>query len=75
MKRLFSVSVIFLSLGLFTLTIASCEKKCGDPPSGDCICTEEYAPVCGSDHQTYSNACYAKCNGITSYTPGECEIK
>lgn len=35
--------------------------------------TKIYAPVCGCNDVTYSNASEAECKGITSYTQGKCQ--
>ncbi|MBK8444087.1 MAG: hypothetical protein IPL35_12020 [Sphingobacteriales bacterium] len=43
-------------------------------PDGDCICPAIYAPVCGGNGITYSNACEAECNGVFVYVEGECNI-
>lgn len=37
------------------------------------MCTEEYAPVCGCNGQTYPNRCYAQADGVDVATPGRCE--
>lgn len=62
-----------------------CEPRAAETPSvevqlepievaagGDCNCLDVYDPVCGSNGVTYSNACYARCDGVTDYTEGPC---
>jgi hypothetical protein len=43
---------------------------CRDIPE---VCTEEYAPVCGCDDQTYGNACFAAAAGVSIVSDGPCE--
>ena len=33
----------------------------------NCMCAAEWAPVCGEDGQTYSNACEARCAKVTNF--------
>jgi hypothetical protein len=50
-------------------------NSCRIPPPfqpESCICPLIFAPVCGCNGQTYSNACFARCE-VRSFTEGACE--
>ena len=52
-----------------------CQGPCGAP--GQCLpkpmaCTGNFAPVCGCDLNTYSNACAAAAAGVNVVKEGEC---
>jgi hypothetical protein len=59
-----------------------CQYRPGDvcgfaDASGICarkpaLCTDEHAPVCGCDGETYANACVASMNGVTVRRKGAC---
>ena len=58
----------FTLLLFIGLTFWNCEDI--DLPNA---CNDMYAPVCGSDGVTYGNDCYARNEGISEWTLGECD--
>lgn len=42
---------------------------CKDIPQ---VCTQDFAPVCGCDDKTYSNACTAAANSVSLVSLGAC---
>lgn len=68
-------SVLYISI--LSFLFLACSKgpepaNCVAVENSDCICTMEYAPVCGCDDVTYSNQCAASCVGIEVVSQGEC---
>ena len=43
----------------------------GQTQGKECVCPAVIEPVCGSDGQTYQNACQAACAGVEA-RPGAC---
>lgn len=59
---------------ILCINFSQCEKDdCKEKIKTDCICTENYDPVCGCNNKTYGNACMAECSGITEHTKGSCK--
>ena len=64
--------VLTFCLSLSGLIFGCTKNNCVETPKDDCVCTQQYDPVCGCNGKTYGNACEASCASINDFTPGEC---
>jgi len=64
MKNLYILFICLFSLSLSQVNAQN---------TSDCMCSEEYDPVCAADGSTYANFCFATCENADIVFEGACE--
>jgi hypothetical protein len=74
MKKVFFI-VFILMASCAEDDINSKTSVCIDPEKWGPInaCPEYIDQVCGCDHVTYANECFAKAAGVVTWTKGKCD--
>ena len=59
---------------MYRLGFDDFNNDCLEPNPDDCLCTEQWDPVCGIDGNTYDNPCFATCQYVVIAYEGECLV-
>ena len=62
-------NIYILFICLFSLSLSQLNSQ----NTSDCMCSDEYDPVCAADGSTYPNFCFATCENADIVFEGACE--
>ncbi len=69
------IAIALLLLLPFQSNADTQKNKSVRAPNPHCMCTQEYAPVCGENGMTYGNKCKAHCADVKVVSIGHCPKK